>query len=83
MSLILTFALSILTVGIMLFQLPSGQENVIEPQNQVLALNETDDEPVRDTAEQAKLFDQCKKDAEADGNLTEDEYYGCAYSIYG
>jgi hypothetical protein len=32
----------------------------------------------------AMLFDQCKENAtESDGNLTEQEYYNCAYSIYG
>jgi hypothetical protein len=31
---------------------------------------------------QSKLFDQCIEQASVDGDLTDDEYNACAYSIY-
>lgn len=36
----------------------------------------------RDPEIQGILFEECIKDAELDGELTEDEYYGCAYNIH-
>jgi hypothetical protein len=36
----------------------------------------------RDPALQQKLFEECVKDARFDGELTDDEYDRCAYSIY-
>jgi hypothetical protein len=37
----------------------------------------------RDPETQSKLFEDCIKDAKFDGSLDEDEYYRCAYGIYG
>lgn len=36
----------------------------------------------RDPVAQQKLFDKCIEDARFDRELTEDEYFSCAYSIY-
>ena len=36
----------------------------------------------RDPEIQSKLFEDCIKDAKFDGELTEDEYFRCAYGIY-
>jgi hypothetical protein len=36
----------------------------------------------RDPEIQSKLFEDCINDARLDGELADDEYYGCAYSIY-
>jgi hypothetical protein len=33
--------------------------------------------------QQDKAFNRCIEDASRDGELTEDEYFACAYSIYG
>jgi hypothetical protein len=37
----------------------------------------------RDPAMQQRLFEECTKDARLDGELTDEEYNKCAYSIYG
>jgi hypothetical protein len=33
--------------------------------------------------QQEKAFNRCIENASSDGELTEDEYFACAYSIYG
>jgi hypothetical protein len=33
--------------------------------------------------QQDKAFNRCIEKASSDGELTEDEYFACAYSIYG
>jgi hypothetical protein len=33
--------------------------------------------------QQSKAFDRCIEKASEDGELTESEYFACAYSIYG
>jgi hypothetical protein len=36
----------------------------------------------RDPAIQQELFEECINDARFDGDLTDDEYNRCAYSVY-
>jgi hypothetical protein len=37
----------------------------------------------QDPEKQAKQFNKCTEKASRDGELTEEEYFSCAYSIYG
>jgi hypothetical protein len=37
----------------------------------------------RDPMVQQRLFEACTNNARSDGDLTDEEYYRCAYSIYG
>jgi hypothetical protein len=70
--LILTFALFGLLLGFAVsFDTPRVEQTL--PENI----------DARDPEIQSKLFEDCIKDAGLDGELTDDEYYGCAYSIYG
>jgi hypothetical protein len=36
----------------------------------------------RDPTVQQRLFEACTNDARSDGELTDEEYYRCAYSVY-
>ena len=52
-----------------------------------LGLAESYDAPINDdqaptTEEQSRLFDECTSEAGRDGELTEEEYFKCAYDIY-
>lgn len=42
----------------------------------------SDDIERRDLQLQTVLFDKCVTEAESNGELTEEEYFKCAYSIY-
>lgn len=74
---IVIVVLALAALGLLLgyaasFDVPKRQEDSPMPEN-------IDD---RDPAMQQKLFEDCIKDARVDGELTQEEYDRCAYSIY-
>ena len=41
-----------------------------------------DSKPQTNSTDQAQLFDECIAKAENDAQVSEDEYFACAYNIY-
>jgi hypothetical protein len=75
-SSIIILLLSFATLGILLGFAASYDSPVLN--RQLLPSNIED----RDPAIQQKLFEDCIKDQRFDGELTQDEYDRCAYTIY-
>jgi hypothetical protein len=75
-----TVILFVLTFGILglLLGIAASYDSATSIRFKVLPENIED----RDPEIQRQLFEDCIKDARFDGELTDDEYYRCAYSIY-
>ena len=71
--LVMTFA----TLGLLL-----GAAATFDGQD-LAAVSQDDAVADRDPAVQSKLFDQCLSEANDDGTVSEEEYFACAYGIYG
>lgn len=76
LSIILLLVLAFVVLGLLLGY--AASYDIPRSETRFLPENITE----RDPEVQQKLFEDCIEDAKSDGNLTDDEYFRCAYDIY-